>query len=110
VATVDPEVVAGLDDELIKNTRAELKAIDEVFEYEQYRRMAIKAMTPDQMARACDIARDRIVRAPDAETKAVLTRFIRDIELEGARRFPGRQVAGRLDIGVEAILKGIGIG
>jgi len=110
MATVDPEVVMNLDDEQIKQARAELAAVDEVFEYEQYRRMAVKDMTPDQMARACDIARDRIKRAPDPETKAILTRFIRDVELEASRKFPGREVAGRLDIGVAGILQGIGIG
>lgn len=107
---IDPEVVASLDDETLAAARAELRAADDVLEYEQYRRMSVREMTPDQMARACDIARDRIAKAPDAETKAVLVRFIRDVELEGARRFPDRKIAGSLNVGVSSIIQNLGLG
>lgn len=108
MATIDPDFVATLTDEDIAESRAQLRAADDVFEYEQYRRMSIREMTPDQMARACDIARDRIKTAPDAETRAILVAFIRDVELEGSRRFPGRKVAGRLDVGVAGVIEALG--
>lgn len=106
---LDPEVVASLPDEAIKEARAELRAADDVLEYEQYRRMDVRTMTPDQMARACDIARERIGRTDDPATKALLVQFVRDVELAASSRFPGRKIAGRLDVGVAGILDGLGL-
>lgn len=106
---IDPEYVATLPDEAIAEARAELRAADDVLEYEQYRRMDVRTMTPDQMARACDIARARLLSTTDVETRAILVRFVRDVELAASQRFPGRKVAGRLDVGVAGILDGLGL-
>lgn len=109
MTTLEPEQVQFFSDEEIADARRELRAADDVLEYEQYRRMAVKDMTPEQMARACDIARDRMARTDDVATKAVLVQFIRDVELQASKKYPGRKVAGSLSVGVAGILQGLGL-
>jgi hypothetical protein len=100
---IDYETVQSLTDTQLAEARAELQSVVDVVDYERLRRKPVREMTPDEMARACDLARGRIAATDDPLTVAVLHAFIRDVELVGREKFVGRRVTGRLDVGINQI-------
>lgn len=107
MAGIDYKTVTLLTDDQLREARAELQAVVDIVDYEQLKRMPVREMNPDQMARSCDLARGRIAVTNDPVTVAVLHEFIRNVELVGREKFLGRRVTGRLDVGIGQIFENV---
>lgn len=93
---LDVDEAARLTGEQLMQLRAALKAQDKILEYEELKRLPIGMMTPEQMARSCDLAREQLEIIEEPSVRAGLEGFIKAIDEYARENHRDRKITGVL--------------